>query len=84
MASGLMPTLRRAFGIAAILVAGAANAEPYLAVYKGMQCSTCHSQQAGGGMRNVYGNAFAQSEMPAQRVGGWRTRATRHCSPQAG
>lgn len=65
-----MPTLRRAFGIAAILVAGAANAEPYLAVYKGMQCSTCHSQQAGGGMRNVYGNAFAQSEMPAQRVGG--------------
>jgi len=45
------------------------SAEPYLAVYKGMQCSSCHSHAAGGGMRNVYGNVFAQSELAAQRIG---------------
>jgi hypothetical protein len=48
---------------------GKAAAEPYLAVYKGMQCSGCHSHPAGGGKRNAYGNAFAQTEMPAERLG---------------
>ena len=52
----------------ATLVSPAA-AEPYLAVYKGLQCSACHTHQAGGGKRNAYGNAFAQTEMPAQRLG---------------
>lgn len=56
-----------------MLAAGLANnqvlAEPYLAVYKGMHCSGCHSHPAGGGKRNAYGNAFAQSEMPAERIG---------------
>jgi hypothetical protein len=47
-----------------------AAAEPYLAVYKGLQCSACHSHPAGGGKRNVLGNAFAQNEMPEQRIGG--------------
>lgn len=46
-----------------------ASAEPYLAVYKGMQCSGCHTHPAGGGKRNALGNAFAQTEMPANRVG---------------
>jgi hypothetical protein len=46
-----------------------ASAEPYLAVEKGLQCSACHSHPAGGGKRNAYGNAFAQTEMPAQRLG---------------
>ena len=46
------------------------KAEPYLAVSKGMQCSACHSQPAGGGMRNAYGNVFAQSELAAKRLGG--------------
>lgn len=52
-----------------ISFASSAEAEPYLAVFKGMQCSTCHSHPAGGGKRNAYGNAFAQTEMPAQRLG---------------
>jgi len=46
-----------------------ASAEPYLAVYKGLQCSACHSHPAGGGKRNAYGNAFAQTEMPARQLG---------------
>jgi len=46
-----------------------ANAEPYLAVQKGLQCASCHSHPAGGGKRTVYGNAFAQSELAARHVG---------------
>ena len=48
---------------------GNSAAEPYLAVAKGMHCSACHSQPAGGGMRNTYGNVFAQSELAANRIG---------------
>lgn len=57
--------------MAALLLAAAApaQAEPYLAVHKGVQCSACHSHPAGGGKRTVYGNAFAQIEMPAMQVG---------------
>jgi len=46
-----------------------AYAEPYLAVQKGMQCSSCHSHPAGGGKRTVYGNVFAQSELAARHLG---------------
>lgn len=46
-----------------------AQAEPYLAVQKGMQCSSCHTNPAGGGKRTVYGNVFAQSELAARRLG---------------
>lgn len=46
-----------------------AEAEPYLAVQKGMQCSNCHSHPAGGGERTVYGNVFAQSELAERRLG---------------
>jgi len=46
-----------------------AHAEPYLAVQKGMQCSSCHSHPAGGGKRTVYGNIYAQSELAARHLG---------------
>lgn len=64
-------TLARFFALSTILLASAdfAHAEPYLAVQKGMQCSTCHSNPAGGGMRTVYGNVYAQSELAARRIG---------------
>ena len=52
-----------------LLVFDTALAEPYLAISKGMQCSGCHSHPAGGGKRNVYGNAFGQSELPSARIG---------------
>lgn len=47
----------------------APRAEPYLAVQQGLKCSSCHSHPAGGGKRTAYGNAFAQSQMPASRIG---------------
>ncbi len=52
-----------------VLALGEARSEPYLAVFKGMHCSACHSHPAGGGKRNVYGNVFAQNELPAKRLG---------------
>jgi len=52
-----------------IIAAQFANAEPYLAVQKGMQCSNCHSHPAGGGKRNVYGNVFAQTELAGRKIG---------------
>jgi hypothetical protein len=52
-----------------LAAAHSASAEPYLAVQKGMHCSTCHSHPAGGGMRTKYGNVFAQSELAGRRIG---------------
>ena len=54
--------------VASLATVSEAMAEPYLAVFKGMQCSACHSHPAGGGKRNAYGNVFAQTELPAQRL----------------
>ena len=62
-------TVRLILLAASLLAAGSLRAEPYLAVYQGMQCSACHSHPAGGGLRNAYGNAFAQTELPATRLG---------------
>lgn len=66
-----IPAARTAMAaVLALILANTAQAEPYLAVYKGIHCSACHSHPAGGGKRNAYGNVFAQTELPAERVGG--------------
>ena len=57
------------FATAWLLSAPLAWGEPYLAVFKGMHCSTCHSNPTGGGMRNSYGNVFSQTELAARRLG---------------
>jgi len=65
------PIIRSLGGIAIIyLMAMPAHSEPYLAIYKGMQCSSCHSHPSGGGLRTAYGNAYAQTELPSERIGG--------------
>ncbi|HEV7605712.1 MAG TPA: hypothetical protein VGO61_00100 [Steroidobacteraceae bacterium] len=60
----------RAAGL--VILAGAAsqaNAEPYLAAQMGLKCVQCHVNPTGGGMRTVFGNTFAQTQLAAKRIG---------------
>lgn len=65
-------TMLRRFGpllcLTALLSALPAMAEPHLAVQKGLKCVLCHTSPSGGGMRTIYGNIFAQQELPANSL----------------
>lgn len=61
----------RALLLVALCIAGLspqARAEPWIAVKEGMKCNACHVNTSGGGMRNAYGNIYAQMQLAANRL----------------
>jgi len=54
--------------LALLIMFQPAYAEPYLAVHKGLKCGMCHVSPAGGGKRTVYGNVFAEAEVPGRTL----------------
>jgi hypothetical protein len=61
-------TLARLAPCLALVFAASVHAEPYLAVSQGAKCGQCHVNPSGGGLRNAFGDVFAQTQLPARHL----------------
>ncbi len=56
------------FVTAPLLESGLLGEEPHWAVRTGLKCSQCHVNRTGGGGRNDFGSAWAQTQLPAKTL----------------
>lgn len=68
MSARLAPLACFSLAFGWLLAAASAHAEPYLALTQGAKCSQCHVNPTGGGLRNAFGDVFAQTQLPARHI----------------